>query len=197
MGNVETEERAQALAELGELLHSSGKVEKAEQYITEAIERFTRLADERQATVASGRLADILQARGQLDEALAIRREKELPVYERLGDVRSLAITHGRIADILQARGQLDEALAIRREKQLPVYERLGDVQSLVVLRVKIAMTLLRRGREEDVEPALEHLDWSHQTARQLGLREADQIEEIHRSIFESAEGSSTEETET
>ena len=41
------------------------------------------------------------QARGELDEALRIRREEELPVYERLGDVRSRAVTMGQIADIL------------------------------------------------------------------------------------------------
>ena len=39
--------------------------------------------------VTMGKIADILQARGELDEALRIRREEELPVYERLGDVRS------------------------------------------------------------------------------------------------------------
>ena len=67
--------------------------------------------------------------RGELDEALRIRREEELPVYERLGDVRSRAVTLGQIADMLQARGELDEALRIRREEELPVYERLGDVR--------------------------------------------------------------------
>jgi phosphopentomutase len=56
-----------------------------------------------------GRIADILQGRGQLDEALRIYQEEELPVYERLGDVRSKAITMGRIADILQARGLEDQ----------------------------------------------------------------------------------------
>ena len=55
--------------------------------------------------------------RGNVDEALRIRQEEELPVYERLGDVRSKAVTMGKIADILQARGQLDEALRIRRRK--------------------------------------------------------------------------------
>ena len=64
-----------------------------------------------------------------MDEALRIRREEELPVYERLGDVRERAVTLGKIADILQARGELDEALRIRREEELPVYERLGDVR--------------------------------------------------------------------
>jgi hypothetical protein len=53
-----------------------------------------------------GKIADILQARGQLDEALRIYQEEELPVYERLGDVRAKAITMGKIAGILQARGQ-------------------------------------------------------------------------------------------
>ncbi|MGC8470153.1 MAG: hypothetical protein ACP5NI_09645, partial [Acetobacteraceae bacterium] len=43
--------------------------------------------DDRSRAVVSGRIADILQARGQLDEALRIRREEQLPVYDRLGDV--------------------------------------------------------------------------------------------------------------
>ena len=137
--NSKTNERAQALAEFGELLNQKGEVGIAEQYITQAIELFAHLDDERQVCVASGRLADILHARGQLDKALAIRQEKQLPVYERLGDLRSLAVTHGRIADILYARGQLDEALAIRQEKQLPVFERLGDLRSLAVTHGRIA----------------------------------------------------------
>ena len=63
-----------------------------------------------------------MQARGELDEALQIRNEEELPVYERLGDVRERAVTMGQIADILQARGEFDEALRIRSEEELPVY---------------------------------------------------------------------------
>ncbi|MDS4026097.1 MAG: hypothetical protein RKO25_03765, partial [Candidatus Contendobacter sp.] len=69
-------------------------------------------------------LAGLLASIGELDEALRIRREEELPVYERLGDVRLRAVTLGYIADVLQARGELDEALRIRREEELPVYER-------------------------------------------------------------------------
>ena len=70
-----------------------------------------------------GRIADMLQARGDLDEALRIRTEESLPVYEALGDKRSLAVTKGKIADVLQERGDLDEALRIRTEEALPVYE--------------------------------------------------------------------------
>ncbi|MDG4556380.1 MAG: hypothetical protein P9F19_03140, partial [Candidatus Contendobacter sp.] len=66
-------------------------------------------------------LAGLLASIGELDEALRIRREEELPVYERLGDVRARAVTLGKIADVLQDRGELDEALRIRREEELPV----------------------------------------------------------------------------
>jgi hypothetical protein len=45
-----------------------------------------------------GKIADILQARGQLDEALRIYRDEVLPVYERLGDRRSLLVGQTNLA---------------------------------------------------------------------------------------------------
>ena len=42
----------------------------------------------RRRAVAKGRVADILHTRGDLDEALRIRREEEIPVYRRLGAER-------------------------------------------------------------------------------------------------------------
>ena len=99
-----------------------------------------------------GQIADVLAARGDLDEALRIRREEELPVYEKLGDVRSRAVTMGKIADVLAARGDVDEALRIRREEQLPVYEKLGDVRSRAVTMGQIADVLAARG---DLDEAL------------------------------------------
>ena len=86
------------------------------------------------------------RAGARLDEALRIRREEELPVYERLGDVHSRAVSMGQIADILEGRGETDEALRIRREEELPVYERLGDVRSRAVTMGRIADILEGRG---------------------------------------------------
>ena len=77
-----------------------------------------------------------------MDEALRIRTEEQLPVYERLGEVRLVAITRGKIADILQARGELDEALRIRTEEELPVYERLGLKHETLVTREQVAVEL-------------------------------------------------------
>ena len=107
---------------------------------------YERLGDVRSRAVTLGQIADVLAVRGELDEALRIRREEELPVYERLGDVRSRAVTLGQIADVLAVRGELDEALRIRREEELPVYERLGDVRSRAVTLGQIADVLAARG---------------------------------------------------
>jgi len=139
-------ERSDVLWTLGKVAMMCGDPDGALGYAEQKVAVDRRREDDREAALASGLIADILQARGQLDEALRIRREEELPVYERLGDVRSRALTMGRIADILQARGQLDEALRIRREEELPVYERLGDVRSRAVTMGKIADVLASRG---------------------------------------------------
>ncbi len=113
-------------------------------------QHFESLGDPTSFAVKMGNIADILQARGELDEALKMRREEVLPVMERLGDVRSRAVTMGKIADILQTRGQLDEALKIRTDEELPVYERLGDVRSRAVTMGKIADILQARGQLDE-----------------------------------------------
>lgn len=66
-----------------------------------------------------GRIADVLQARGDLDEALRIRREEELPVFERLSDVRELLMCRRRLASELIERcgpGDRDEAAELLRQ---------------------------------------------------------------------------------
>ena len=95
-------------------------------------------------------LASLEQQLGRLAEALRIRAEEELPVYERLGDLRSAALTRGKIADVLEARGELGEALRIRLEEQLPVYERLGDVRSAAMTRGQIADVYQARGELDE-----------------------------------------------
>jgi tetratricopeptide (TPR) repeat protein len=148
---------------LARMIHRLGDPETALDLLETAKSKVTEPA--LRADIA-GAIAEILAERGELDEALRIRREEELPVYERLGDVRSRTITWGKIADILAARGELDEALRIRREEELPVYERLGDVRSLAITWGKIADILAARGeldealriRREEELPVYERL---------------------------------------
>ena len=154
------------LLDLGELHESFGEMEAAKAAYLRARDAVANMDDRRRRAITEGRIADILQARGEFDEALRIRTEEQLPVYERLGDVRSRAIAQGQIADILQARGEFDEALRIRTEEQLPVYERLGDVRSRAVTQGRIADILQARGEldealriyEQDVLPEIERI---------------------------------------
>ncbi|NKN32516.1 tetratricopeptide repeat protein [Marichromatium bheemlicum] len=124
-------------------------------------------------------LAELKRVRGDLDEALRIRTEEQLPVFERLGDVREKAVTQGQIADILQARGNLDEALRILTEEVLPSFERLGDLRSLLVCRAKIALALLQRNTPTDRASANRLLCIALSAARQIRIPEAGQIEQI------------------
>ena len=93
-----------------------------------------------------GQIADIYQRWGTYSEALRIRLEEQLPVYEKLNDVRLRAVTMGQIADIYEIRGKLDEALRIQQE-QLPVFEKLGDARDRAFTMGKIAGIYQRRGK--------------------------------------------------
>ena len=162
--------------------------------LSEAVKLFAQAGEIREQAIAMGQIADILQQRGEIDEALRIRGEEELPVYERLGDVRERAVTMGKIADILRQRGEIDEALRIRREEELPVYERLGDVRSRAVTMGKIADILQQRGeidealriRREEQLPVYERLGDVRERAVTMGkiadiLRQRGEIDEALR----------------
>jgi tetratricopeptide (TPR) repeat protein len=129
-----------------------GDLDQAKQLFEKAAELAAAAGEEGSAARAHGEIAEILYWRGDLDEALRIRQEEELPVYDRLGDLHSRALAMGQIAAILFSRGDLDEALRIRREEQLPVFERMGDVRARAVTMGQIADILVSRG---DLDEAL------------------------------------------
>ncbi len=171
--------QARRLIALGDALYVRGDWDRVLDLSSQAMSIAEDLGDEALRANALSRIADILRARGQLDEALRIRREEQLPVYERLGEVRSRAVTMGQIADILQSRGQLDEALRIRREDVLPAFERLGDVRELLVSRANLAITLLIRNQNNDRAEAERLLHLALSDAQRLQLPEAAQIAAI------------------
>jgi len=171
LGSAERARRTQRLREISdhlkaisepagpdaELLLEASHIEQALGHLDAAGDRavaasaiFRRLDDSYGDARAAGRLADILEVRGELDEALRIRSEEQLPVYERLGDVRETALTQGKLADILQARGQFDEALLILSGTVLPAFERLGDVRAKAVTQGRIADILQVRGQFDE-----------------------------------------------
>ena len=82
---------------------------------TKVLPWFIKLNDLKQQAETQGRIADILQARGQLDEALNTLNET-LPVYEKLGDVHSLLVGRAKLAMLLW---QMDAAVNAARVQEL------------------------------------------------------------------------------
>jgi tetratricopeptide (TPR) repeat protein len=141
-------------------------------------ELFGKAGDARSRAIALGQIADILVQRGETAEALRIRREEQLPVFELLGDVRSRAVSMSKIADTLAQRGETEEALRILCEEQLPVYEQLGDVRERAITLGQIADILVQRGeteealriRRDEELPVYERLGDVHSHAVTMGL---------------------------
>jgi tetratricopeptide (TPR) repeat protein len=159
--------RGTALAwAVAQLARQSGDLTFALETLQASVERAKRLEDDYVYAVTQGQIADILQSRGELEEALCIRRDEQIPVFERLGVVRERAITQAHIAGILQSRGELEEALRIRCNEVLPLFQQLADPSLCAVEMSKIADILQERGeleealriRREEVLPVAEQL---------------------------------------
>ena len=138
--------------ELGDLLDTSGAATEAEATYRRAEETLRTLDDPRRTAIAWGRIANMLQSRGELDDALAIRREKEIPVFETLGDAIKLVIARDQVAEIRAIQGHVDEALRFYRDEALPEYRRLNEVQLYADTQGRIADILALRG---DIDESL------------------------------------------
>ncbi len=138
-----------AAAKMAKLHWRQGDPQRALDELYAISVEFEDLGDIRSQAVRQCLIADILQDRGCLDEALRIYQKDCMPVYQELGDVHALVICKSRIADILLTRGQLDEALRIYQEL-LPVYQRLDHMRSIAITQGQIAKILLARGQLDE-----------------------------------------------
>ena len=85
-----------------------------------------------------GKIADIIEARGELDEALRIRQDEELPVYLRLKTARDALWCKKEIGlsllkrnnpdDRSQAAEYLQQALATAQQLRLPEAETIAQI---------------------------------------------------------------------
>jgi tetratricopeptide (TPR) repeat protein len=152
-GELEPELAWRLWQELGDIYSSQNWWDQAlevyQQHVLPLLSTLDDL-DVRNIAVTQGRIADILERRGQLEEALRIRRLEELPMYRQRGDIRSHTIAQGKIADILIQSGQFDEALHILQQEVLPVFERQGDIRECAVTKGQIADVLTLRGQFDE-----------------------------------------------
>ena len=82
-----------------------------------------------------------LMARGELDQALRIRREEQLPVYEKLGDVRERLVCRANMAICLIQRRRAGDKVEAQRLLALA----LADAQRLRLPEVARIEELLRQ----------------------------------------------------
>src|SRR5262249_17376293 len=92
--------------------------------------------------------------RGDLDEALRIRREEELPVYERLGDVRSRGVVMGRIAYILLLKGNVKAARDLQEER-LEINRGLADADGIAAALWGLAQLAIQEKKVDDAVPRI------------------------------------------
>jgi hypothetical protein len=130
---------ATATMVMADILRAQGALVKAQALFELALSALGSAGNSRLTVELAGRLADVLRAKGDLDGALRVRRERELPLYERLGDTQARAVTLGKIAELLEAVGAGDEASRIRHEEQVPVRERAGDADARRATELDIA----------------------------------------------------------
>jgi len=126
-GDASTD-RSNFLWTLGQCADRNGDGDRALAASSEKAKLEKDRGEDRLQALALGLQADVLQARGELDEALRIRREEQLPVYERLGATRDLLVGRAKLALNLLARnapGDREEAAELLRQARAAA-EKMG-----------------------------------------------------------------------
>jgi tetratricopeptide (TPR) repeat protein len=97
-------------------------------------------------------LAEVLEARGDSDEAMRLLQDHVLPIQDRLGDEAAKVTTLAAIANTRLARGELDEARGLLHDEILPFYVRTGNDLARAHTMARIAAIAHARG---DLDEAL------------------------------------------
>jgi tetratricopeptide (TPR) repeat protein len=165
---VDPIEAGYLLFEHGKRLAQRGKLDDAEPLFARAAELAQESGREVSVAVTKGQIADILVSRGELEEALRIRTEEQLPVLERLGEVRSIAITKGKIAGISCYKAtSMTLSMHLGR---LPVAREMQDIDAVAHTLFSCAQIRLIRGDHEkgEIETIFEELSEAYDISLKL-----------------------------
>lgn len=167
---IEQAMRARLLLKAADSWLQSGDTEMARNAAERAIHASACSRDEGLKASATARIARVLLAQGDPDEALRTLREDVAPVFEKLAYDAEAATAASEVAHCLWKRGQSDDAREIMLTKVIPVYQRTGDARSLAVAWFNVADLMAAGGDlagalsiiRTDVMPAFEQLEDVH-----------------------------------
>jgi tetratricopeptide (TPR) repeat protein/Cdc6-like AAA superfamily ATPase len=146
------------------LLGDTGHPEEALRIQSHLTDRFRRLGDPAGLQASLGNQALILKAKGDLDGAMALHKEKER-LCRQLGDPAGLQASLGNQALIHQDRGDLDGAIALLKEQER-ICRELGDPAGLQASLGNQALILKAKG---DLDGAMALHAEEERICRQMG----------------------------
>jgi predicted ATPase/DNA-binding SARP family transcriptional activator len=141
LGGGEPSLRARVLGGAGELSHSLGDLDRAQELREEALSVASRLGDEAQIAVALNGLAFVIRRRGEFARARAMHLEA-FELYRKLDDAWGV----GRSTDLLGRaaafQGDFEAALP-RLEEGLRTWRQVGDREGIAESTALIGMVAL------------------------------------------------------
>jgi tetratricopeptide (TPR) repeat protein len=160
----EGEDDKNHLWRLSLLLDDTGHPEEALRLGSALANHFRAVGDLNSLQGNLGNQADILYTRGDLDGAMALRKEQER-ICRHLGNLHGLAISFDGQALILKERGDLDGAMALLKEEER-ICRRLGNMEGLSYSLCNQGLILFARG---DLDAAMALYKEQERICRQLG----------------------------
>lgn len=152
--------------------HRLGNLASAAESFAAAAEGFEATGQAREWAIACGGIADILQARGQLDEALALH-EGRLSVFEQMGDIEGIAHVRFSTARIRLQRGdhqsgglqQVYEDLS----ESFAILKKLGGPDGIGAVGLLLARVLTMGGQADAARQVLDEAEAAFETLGHAG----------------------------
>jgi tetratricopeptide (TPR) repeat protein len=166
------------------LLADTGHPEEALRLRSALVEHFRDAGDVNNLQATLGDQANILYARGDLDEATALYKEQER-ICRQLGKLDGLQRTLGNQALILADRGDLDGAMVLLKEQER-ICRQLGNLDGLQRSLRNQALILKARG---DLDGAMALYKEQERICRQLGNLDGLQVSLGDQAVILSARG--------
>ena len=136
--------RARALRGGGELSHSQGDLDRAQELCQEALAMSSQLGDEAQIADALNRLAFVIRRRGEFARARTMHQEA-LELYRKLDDGWGVSRSMDLLGRAAAFQGDFEASLPLL-EEGLNMWRQVGDREGIAESTALIGMVALGKG---------------------------------------------------